>query len=1520
MTDLNELKSLLAELYEYFKETLDFKEDVKSVKLLPDKQNGELILGKTAHYDPENSEIVLYTFGRHPKDILRSFGHELVHHKQRCEGQFRNLSTMSNTYAQDDKGLREAEKQAYLEGNMLFRDWEDSKKYGQSQQLNENKLSNLGFVYYRGTIPGETKRIKTGRDTWDRYLFVTEKPENAKWYGSDIEKIILYPEAKILRERTQEFIRIAGKPRKGESMLEYVDRAALKAKAAGYDAIHFERQTDIGTAILNLDSIFQREKINESQQLNEGGAYGHMNHLYDNLELTFAQIKDIFQKAAGGELVGTEKVDGVNIYISYSLANNEPRAARNKGQLLGGGVNAKELSNKFADRGSLGEAFNEAFEAWNKVVRVVPKKYLLKLFGEDADIFYNAEIQDPRASNVVRYDTKNLIFHPSGHVYVNKQEQKIQLLPDSSENWKLLNSVLERQKKSDHDYNVITQAVNRLQALSNKEPLLNALRHLEQVQGQYSIKDEQTIEDYMIAHINEIFKKSQVLLPDEIQQLLIKRILGFKGVTINSIIRALPKNEDISAQKAKVRSVVANGKNILKTAIEPLEHTIHDFSVEMLKGLRSAFILDQDEEVKRLQRELATAIKTIEKTGDKTATQVLLAQMNKIKNIENVSAAAEGFVFDYNGKVYKFTGNFAPINQILGLFKYGKGSLNLEVGQGEESPDEVKNDDQKDAIVESIMASILQESPKQDALNKYPNEKQAVEYFIQELSSDKHKYLLWTMKQYVDLKGKVNLQEIELLDKIIFNVRLFDEHRKELEKKDLFGYKTFKELLQALEPLKQQAATSNNEPNQPSEEDPFSSVQDDQTSGKRVYEDKEWLIIEPDNAEQSCKYGAGTTWCISAEKENWFNHYKEAQCRPVFVINRSLSSQLTKEIQRRGLKSKKEIAAFLGTNEAGDLCYHKVAVVGCGRKQLNKVFPGIQFPEGRLVLEEIRDATQLKSSAEIRSKLPSEIFKKVWSFLGLYEFTEEEQLYNLEKYGPKFLTVLIEPAPKVKALVNDVRWQLEAVKQNGDAIHYIRNPSEAVQLEAVKKNGDAIRYVNNPSEAVQLDAVKKYGNAIKYINNPSEAVQLAAVKEHGYAIQYINNPSEAVQLEAVKRNGDAIQHISNPSEAVRLEAVKQDGDAIKYINNPSEAVQLEAVKKYGYAIKYINNPSEAVQLEAVKQNGYAIQHINNPSEAVQLEAVKQNGYAIQHINNPSEAVQLKAVKQNGYAIRYCPSKFTLSMAEIYRRINAEKDREQIKESKKQQLTENRLNSGSPIKVAFFPGAFKPPHAGHYNVVKSLLAEHGAEEVRIIISRLPRGDDLKEISVDAEQSLKVWEAYTKNDSKVSIQVSRFSTPLVEALEQMRSFGEGDTILFVASTKEDNKQRFAIQGTFNRTGSKAKFLPVEVPVSLDVGATQLRQLAIEQKTEEFYKYLPQHLSRKEKLNVWTIVTNKTRNKKLQESSNYGIIKEIEEEILNEISAMAGGAVSGVAGGIGFAPQKVEDDDNLVNEILEFIKRGN
>ena len=44
-----------------------------------------------------------------------------------------------------------------------------------------------------------------------------------------------------------------------------------------------------------------------------GGVAGHLAHLYDNRDLTYNKMADIIQKAAKGELIGTEKTDGYNI-------------------------------------------------------------------------------------------------------------------------------------------------------------------------------------------------------------------------------------------------------------------------------------------------------------------------------------------------------------------------------------------------------------------------------------------------------------------------------------------------------------------------------------------------------------------------------------------------------------------------------------------------------------------------------------------------------------------------------------------------------------------------------------------------------------------------------------------------------------------------------------------------------------------------------------------------------------------------------------------------------------------------------------------------------------------------------------------------------------------------------------------------------------------------------------------------------------------------------------------------------
>lgn len=95
------------------------------VKLRKDLVEGQDFFGKTAYYDPANREIVLYVEGRHPKDVMRSFCHEMVHHMQNLQGR---LTEVDTTDTNSSESLLELEKEAYLQGNLIFRTWEDGVK------------------------------------------------------------------------------------------------------------------------------------------------------------------------------------------------------------------------------------------------------------------------------------------------------------------------------------------------------------------------------------------------------------------------------------------------------------------------------------------------------------------------------------------------------------------------------------------------------------------------------------------------------------------------------------------------------------------------------------------------------------------------------------------------------------------------------------------------------------------------------------------------------------------------------------------------------------------------------------------------------------------------------------------------------------------------------------------------------------------------------------------------------------------------------------------------------------------------------------------------------------------------------------------------------------------------------------------------------------------------------------------------------------------------------------------------
>ena len=407
-----------------------------------------------------------------------------------------------------------------------------------------------------------------------------------------------------------------------------------------------------------------------------GGVAGGMAHLYNDPSLTFNDIKKILSAASRGEIEGTEKTDGYNIYLGY--VDGKARAARNKGDMAKGGMDFALLAaREFKGGPEVRKVYLDAFRAYQKALASLSEKELADIFGENGEIFYNTEIQGPSASNVVNYDANVLSIHPTGHKRYNKETNQLEIV-DASNNSAALDKVIDRfeQELQDEDFKVRRTAALKLNKLDSDYDLNIALNKMEKA----GFSGDMTIGEFLEVNILEYLNQKLPYLADNLKQAVVDRILRKEGALgLPQITKGMP-----AAEKKKISAVVKYGPALLKKYTYPLEDAIHDFSVELLRGLHSAYILDNEAQVDKLKAEVADAIRALRAysgPGAEQAHEILFQQLKKLKHHDNVNTAVEGFVFQIGDQVYKFTGNFAPVNQLLGLFRYGRGQVPPLKGQ-----------------------------------------------------------------------------------------------------------------------------------------------------------------------------------------------------------------------------------------------------------------------------------------------------------------------------------------------------------------------------------------------------------------------------------------------------------------------------------------------------------------------------------------------------------------------------------------------------------------------------------------------------------------------------------------------------------------------------------------------------------------------------------------------------------------------------------------------------------------------
>jgi len=451
---------------------------------------------------------------------------------------------------------------------------------------------------------------------------------------------------------------------------KWADHIKGVALQMGYKFLNFLEPKDIEN-ILSDEPKKEEETTGDLKEgvLNEGGAYGHMNHPFDTeLGLTFGDLRIIIDGALNGKLEFTrEKTDGQALAISYRK-DRGIIAARNKSHLKDRGVGAldiKGVSDKFANRGGLTDAYNFAMRDLSNAISKLSDAQKEKVF-KNGSKFMNIEVIWPESVNVVPYGQPLLVFHGT----MEYDEKGVAIGADTSDARILAGMIKQVNAEVQSQYTIQGPPVVKLpksQELSKMKSKF--FSQLSKVQKEFKLKDTDGVAEYHQRWWEEyVDKNSPSTLDNKTKMGLVKRWAFYdKGFRLDKKNITDSKTLDWAKKTDK-----QDQAKIAKENTRKFEDIFLGVGAEVLSFMSSALTVNPDKALRDMQKRLDTTIKDVRKSGDPKKIAKLKMELERLNAVggRDKIVPNEGLVFAYKGYTMKLTGTFASLNQILGLMYF----------------------------------------------------------------------------------------------------------------------------------------------------------------------------------------------------------------------------------------------------------------------------------------------------------------------------------------------------------------------------------------------------------------------------------------------------------------------------------------------------------------------------------------------------------------------------------------------------------------------------------------------------------------------------------------------------------------------------------------------------------------------------------------------------------------------------------------------------------------------------------
>ena len=390
----------------------------------------------------------------------------------------------------------------------------------------------------------------------------------------------------------------------------------------------------------------------------EGGAAGHMSHIYDYTELTLRDIKGIIRNLFSGKIEDiTEKLDGMNIQCTMNSDGNVV-FIRNKGDLnsAAGGMSADDMTAKWAGKERIANVYLTAADTITKVFKKIGKRF----FNPDKNtkILANCECITAGKTNILMYSSAQVDFH-NLWVYTREDENSEWKKSDVTKNGI---DVLEKACEGIDGAQLTPRVIIRVTEKSEKL-LVDYIKKIDAVFKEAGCSEQDTIQDYKMSRFFKLCDKKYPWIASDSngQEWLFSRWFDDdKSVSLREIKNRYKDHLD-ELNNIDYKKIVFECTRPLDTFFSSLGNQI----ISLCDGMVNAGA--ESKVINELRNDLEEVVSEVRANGSSEMNDKLTTQLNRLAELGNQINSSEGIVFKYKDKLMKVTGSFAAINQALNL-------------------------------------------------------------------------------------------------------------------------------------------------------------------------------------------------------------------------------------------------------------------------------------------------------------------------------------------------------------------------------------------------------------------------------------------------------------------------------------------------------------------------------------------------------------------------------------------------------------------------------------------------------------------------------------------------------------------------------------------------------------------------------------------------------------------------------------------------------------------------------------